>query len=773
MADNGFGGLNKEQLSELRAELDLFSSGIRSAATDLNNLVRGDADLGDFAVNLRGSAKAAQDLSKVSVEQLNTARGQAGVQRAIKNIRQDQIVLETKILIAKRQIELATKQELESLQDVIINLFKAKEQLEGAAEMAAKLASQIERVQKAAQFFDGMSQALREIPVVGGYLAKPFELAAKHARDAATKGVAPFKAGLIGAVKAAKELAFRLGPLVFLKSLFDASDRLYKINQQLGTGLKGAEAISKSYQQIADLDRRLTTDKLVAAMSKYNEELGISVALEGERARSFQLNTEYLGATAKAASRVDMLSRSIGQGSEEFTQNLAQSAAEANKSVGVHITLKNLMNEIGNMTATTLLNLRRKPEALAQAVAEAQKLGANFEQIRTIASSLLDFESSIANELESEVLVGKQLNLERARAAALTGNDLDLIREISNQVGTLAEFERMTVLEREASAKAFGLQADQLADILMKQDLISKIGDEAKTATIEQLKAAKQLALTSEEFRNNEAAALVQIQREESVVMQFQDLILKVQSKIVDFAEKYQSQIRATIKGIQDFLDGETIGKILKYASFIVAGGGILALASAARTLIGSNPLTPMWVKIVGAAGTMLGGPRYAAAMRLNQMGGLGLSRAMGARAGLGFGAAGAGVQMAGNYFADKFEENGNIAAARGVDVVSGAGQGALYGAAIGSVVPVLGTAAGAVIGGAIGLISGGVEAANRRAEAEAAERKQDKERKAQDEKSYQEKMLELMQIQAQKQADVYFDTNKVTNAMIIGTPAL
>jgi phage tail tape-measure protein len=157
-------------------------------------------------------------------------------------------------------------------------------------------------------------------------------------------------------------------------------------------------------------------------------------------------------------------------------------------------------------------------------------------------------------------------------------------------------------------------------------------------------------------------------------------------------------------------------------------------------------------------------------------MGKFGMSRAMGAGAGLGFAAGGAAVQMGGNYFADEFEESGNMAAAQTTDVLSGAGQGALYGAALGSVVPGIGTAAGAIIGGAIGLISGGVEAANRRAESEAEERRRKEEERAAKEVkqlTYQEELVLLMRKQAEQRAEIYFDTNRVTNSMLVHTPAL
>ena len=49
-----------------------------------------------------------------------------------------------------------------------------------------------------------------------------------------------------------------------------------------------------------------------------------------------------------------------------------------------------------------------------------------MSQLDGIASSLMDFESSIKNELEAELLLGKNLNLEKARQAALN-NDLSTL----------------------------------------------------------------------------------------------------------------------------------------------------------------------------------------------------------------------------------------------------------------------------------------------------------------------------------------------------------
>ena len=67
-------------------------------------------------------------------------------------------------------------------------------------------------------------------------------------------------------------------------------------------------------------------------------------------------------------------------------------------------------------------------DEIGKAVSVAKSLGLELGKVDGIASSLLDFESSIEKELEAELLLGKNLNLEKARTAALN-NDLATVAE--------------------------------------------------------------------------------------------------------------------------------------------------------------------------------------------------------------------------------------------------------------------------------------------------------------------------------------------------------
>jgi hypothetical protein len=106
-----------------------------------------------------------------------------------------------------------------------------------------------------------------------------------------------------------------------------------------------------------------------------------------------------------------------------------------------------------------------------------------LQQVEGIASSLLEFESSISSELEAELLTGKQLNLERARLAAINNDLATVAEEIAKQVGTAAEFTQMNVIQQEALAKSVGMTREDLAKSLIEREALVKLsGVEGKTA---------------------------------------------------------------------------------------------------------------------------------------------------------------------------------------------------------------------------------------------------------------------------------------------------
>ena len=96
----------------------------------------------------------------------------------------------------------------------------------------------------------------------------------------------------------------------------------------------------------------------------------------------------------------------------------------------------------------------------------ARKLGLELGAVESISESLLNFESSIENQLQASLLLGRQINLDKARQLAITGDQEGVMREILKQVGCEVEFNRLNVIQRKALADSVGVNVEQLSRLV-------------------------------------------------------------------------------------------------------------------------------------------------------------------------------------------------------------------------------------------------------------------------------------------------------------------
>ena len=99
------------------------------------------------------------------------------------------------------------------------------------------------------------------------------------------------------------------------------------------------------------------------------------------------------------------------------------------------------------------------------AAVQAKRLGLSLDTVGTIAESVLDFQSSIEGELKASLLIGRQLNLNRARELALAGDLAGLQQEIVSLVGSEQELNRLNIIQRKSLAQALGITVEQLGKL--------------------------------------------------------------------------------------------------------------------------------------------------------------------------------------------------------------------------------------------------------------------------------------------------------------------
>ena len=775
MAEGNFGNLNKQEFADLKAELSSFQDGITQSQKAFNSLLK-DTDLSGLTDNTRQAANAARDLAKATQEDLTSQTGRNKLMEKYNAIKREQNGIESKILVIKRQIELANKDELESLQAAYKGALDFADQLDGAAKAAEQLATQVDKVAEAGKGFEKISEILGKIPLIGSQIAPAFDKAAEAAKKASADGAGPFEAKMAGTLALSKQIALTIGTAI-VGALVAGSKRLGDLNKQLGIGLESARGVAERFDQFANSseDSRITTEKLIAANGQLNQALGTTVEFSGKTLENFILTTEYMGVSVDAAAKLETLSRTTGQNTEDFAGNLAESVSQAGKSNDIFISTGTALEKVKDLSATTLLNLRRNPEAIGEAIVATEKLGMSFEQLRNTASSLLDFESSIQKELEAELLTGKELNLERARSAALRGDDLALAKELTNQVGTLSEFEQMNVIQRESLANAFGLSSDAMSEMLLKQELLNSLGEEARDLSAEQARSIKEMVESGD--AESEQDALLKLQQQQDVAKRFQDAVGKLKSAFVDFFQDFEPTFNKLVNAITGLSESKFLKTIIGFAT---SGVGIASLAGMmlASKLRGATPATPMFVSMsgmggAGAGGRMgfapmgagMGGKFYSAgtvtaksgqvyAANSNQgkmiqnIGGqkpVGRGLTAGGTAGL----AGIGM-LAGGLMQQSDNEGMQMAGS----ALSGAGTGAMMGMMFGPI----GAGIGAAVGGLGSLLMAHQKKQEER-EAKAEKAREEAEAKKLDEYSMMEKHLREI---AEKEAGLYIDGNKM-----------
>ena len=98
------------------------------------------------------------------------------------------------------------------------------------------------------------------------------------------------------------------------------------------------------------------------------------------------------------------------------------------------INIRKVYKDILTTSNSTKLSIKGGTDALIQSTLNAQKLGIKLDDLGKISESLLNFEESISSELEAELILGRDLELEKARAAALMNDQVTLTEEVNRLV---------------------------------------------------------------------------------------------------------------------------------------------------------------------------------------------------------------------------------------------------------------------------------------------------------------------------------------------------
>jgi len=197
--------------------------------------------------------------------------------------------------------------------------------------------------------------------------------------------------------------------------------------------------------------------------------------LSEKQVKSYQEYSHFLGLSEEATQGLFKISTLSGQSFDTVGDSIGGIVEGLNISNDSSISLNDVLNEVASASATSMANIGNNPEALAKAAFEAKRLGMTLDQIAAAGEATLDFESSIANEMEAELLLGKNLNLEKLRSASLTGDETTVAKEMNRILSENYEATKGNKIAQQALAKTLGISVDEMHEINRVQQLQNKL----------------------------------------------------------------------------------------------------------------------------------------------------------------------------------------------------------------------------------------------------------------------------------------------------------
>ena len=271
--------------------------------------------------------------------------------------------------------------------------------------------------------------------------------------------------------------------LQFLNAMVKADKVAGDLAKSMNVTYQEGVQIQDNLNSIANTTNSVfvTSEKLAQTQMFFNKELGTSVMLTDEQLVTMTKLREAAGFTNEELAGIAKISITTGKEAEKITGEVLAQARISSTRLGVVVNERDIVKEISKVSAATTLSLGKSGEAIADAVTTAKALGMELSKVEAISGSILQFESSIEDELSAELLIGKELNLDKARQAALNNDLATVAEEIAKQAGTAAEFGKMNRIQQEALAKAVGMNREELAQTLYVQEQLAGVsGEEAK-----------------------------------------------------------------------------------------------------------------------------------------------------------------------------------------------------------------------------------------------------------------------------------------------------
>jgi hypothetical protein len=247
---------------------------------------------------------------------------------------------------------------------------------------------------------------------------------------------------------------------VFLTSMAKKAEEVYesfeKLEQSGLTVGQRVDYMAKGFSLMSAVglsDTKGVLDEMVATMGTMNSLTSAEVDHVGHLAKEMGVTGQEAFGLVEGFSKLPGETMATATHAADYVKSLSKANGVAPGKI---------TKEIAKNTELMALGGYKSAKAFTEAAMKAQKMGVELSTTSRVMNGLLNFENSINKQMEASVLLGKEINLDRARQLALEGKSVEATEEVLKNVGGQAAFDKMNVLQKQALAEATGMTVEEL-----------------------------------------------------------------------------------------------------------------------------------------------------------------------------------------------------------------------------------------------------------------------------------------------------------------------
>ena len=261
----------------------------------------------------------------------------------------------------------------------------------------------------------------------------------------------------------------------FVGSMADAGDNL-GVSRGQAAGLAD-EMLSANLKGIAF---GINTKDNAEAMAGLAEAAGNLNTITGETVFQAAKLSKELGisseTTGKLIGKMMLMEGSTIESAKESLKTTANLARGANLPIG-----KVTQDVADNLELTSKFS-NLSVENLGQMAVEAGKLGTTLEQMSSLGDKLLNIDEARTSAMELSVMLGRQINVDKAQQLAYEGDIEGAYKEMLTQLGGIDAFNQMDYYQKKQTADLMGVTTLELEKQLIKQSQLTATGEKQETA---------------------------------------------------------------------------------------------------------------------------------------------------------------------------------------------------------------------------------------------------------------------------------------------------